>query len=66
MTTSHHINANMLYIETNNWHVDELKVSCNDNVCKLLYKTHHYKSYHNDIKYNMTLSTICDVAIGSP
>ena len=38
--------------------VDELKVSWYDNICELIHKKCHYKSYHNDIKYHTTLDTI--------
>jgi hypothetical protein len=41
--------------------MDELKVSWDDNTCKLIHKKHHHQSYHNDIKYRVTLDTIFSV-----
>ena len=41
------------------------KVSWDDNTCKLFHKKCQYKSYHNDIKYHMTLNTIFSVVSNS-
>ena len=32
-----------------------------DNCCKLIHTTWHYKSFHGDIEYHMTLNTIFSV-----
>jgi hypothetical protein len=32
-----------------------------DNVCKLIHKKCHYKIYHNDMNYHMTLNKIFSV-----
>jgi hypothetical protein len=43
--------------------VDDLKVSWDDNACKLIHKKCHSKSYYNDLKYLMRLYTIINVDI---
>jgi hypothetical protein len=42
--------------------VDELKVSWDNNICKLIQC--HLKIYHGDIKYHMTLNAIFRVVQG--
>jgi hypothetical protein len=44
-----------------NWHLDELKVSRDDNICKLIYRKCHLKSCYSDINSHMTLETIFSV-----
>ena len=38
--------------------MDELKISWNDSIRKLIHKKCHQKIYHNDIKNHMTLNII--------
>ena len=37
-----------------------------DNICRLIHKKCYPKSYHNDIKYHMTLNTIFSDVIDEP
>lgn len=39
-----------------NWHLDQLKESWDDNTCQDIHKKCHYESYHNHLKYNLTLN----------
>jgi hypothetical protein len=41
--------------------VDELKLSWDVSTHELIHKKCHYKSYHSDITYHMTLSTTFSV-----
>ena len=43
-----------LYV--NSWHLDELKVSWDDNICKLI-----HKRYHSDVENRMILNIIFSV-----
>jgi hypothetical protein len=38
-----------------------IESSWDDNSCTLIHKKRHHRSYHNDIKYDMTLNTIFGV-----
>ena len=40
----------------NNWQMEELTVSWDYNFCNIIHSKWHYKSYHSDINYHMTLS----------
>ena len=47
-----------------NWRLDELKVDRDDdNNRKLIHKKCHESSYHNDLKYYMTLKTLCNYVV---
>ena len=54
MTISLHINVRMQNVQK----VDELEESQDDTICELTHETCHYRSYHSDIKYHMTLNII--------
>jgi hypothetical protein len=60
-----YINARMqncIKLCCNNWHLDEPKVSWNDNTYKLIHKKCHLKSYHSHMKHIwMTLNRIISV-----
>ena len=43
--------------------MDELKVSLDNNICKLIHEKCHGKSYHDDLKYYMLLNTIFSVVV---
>jgi hypothetical protein len=49
MTISHYLN------------VDELKVSWDDKIYKLIYKKCHMRSYYYDINYHTTLNTLFSI-----
>jgi len=61
--TFHHISLGCKICRTlfQDWHFDELKVSWDDSICKLIHRTCRYKSHHIDLKYHMTLNTTCSV-----
>ena len=57
---------NIIIIEI--WHAKHTKsgrtkVSWDDSICKLIHTKCHYKRYHNNIKYHVTLNTIFSVVI---
>ena len=39
----------------NSWHLDELKVSWDDNFCKIVHDKCNLKVCHNGIKHHMTV-----------
>ena len=43
--------------------MDELEVLIHDNICTLIHKKRHEESYHGDIKYHMTLTTMFSVLL---
>ena len=56
---SPHINSPMEQVGF--WALNQLKLSWDDNICKLIHKKCHHKIYYNDIKYRMALITIHSV-----
>ena len=41
--------------------MDKLKVNWDDTICKVIHKKCRQKSYHIDIKYHITLTTLFSV-----
>ena len=58
MTILHH---KLLTKKVGFWPINEL-IHHHDNICSLIHKKCHPKSYHNDIKWHMTLNIIFSVA----
>ena len=52
---------NIPKFDSTTWHLDELKVLWMTILVNLFIKSCTRKSYHNDIKYHMTLTTIFHV-----
>ena len=59
MTIFQHKNVGMQSIPK----VDELKVSWDDSICKLIHKKCHRKNHHSDIKWDMTLNAIFSIVM---
>jgi hypothetical protein len=45
--------------------MDETRVSSMTNICLLIHKKCHPKSYHSDMKYHMVLNIVFSVAMSN-
>ena len=52
------LDENYIKLCFNNRHLDELKVSWNDSICRLIHRKCCSKNCHSDIKCHLTLSNI--------